>query len=453
NGERDAFDRGKLRAMTGPQARRRWLVLGRACALVVVGVTCAPRSRAVGSDEKVSGGEQHGRLDVTDRQARIALAGGVTRAALSATTAWRIDEQGGRQSLVRGAGGEGWRIEQRNGLLRVGGDGDDATPWRSGPFVARPTAAGFVVYNGKRYRGELWFSATDTGVLVVNRLAVEDYLRGVVPLELGTRQITDRPALEAQAIAARSYTYVRVPPDGISVPASGFHMVASVTNQVYGGVDVEHPLVNQAIDGTAGLVLRYAGRTVDAPYSSSCGGRTATPRDAWRDAREEPYLQSVDDTDAATGRPFCDISPRNHWVEELGERQISEAVRRAIELQGSTQPRATVVQDLQVSERTASGRVGALVFRTDRGDVTIRARDVRPTLRDARGAILSSTYFSVDRETRNGGRLTGVTLRGHGNGHGVGMCQWGAIGRARAGQDARTILRYYYPGTVVGFAD
>ena len=111
------------------------------------------------------------------------------------------------------------------------------------------------------------------------------------------------------------------------------------------------------------------------------------------------------------------------------------------------------VRNVTVSERTGSGRVGALVFRTDRGDVTIRARDVRAVLGDARGAILSSTYFSVDREAHSGGRVTGLTLRGNGNGHGVGMCQWGAIGRARAGQDARTILQHYYPGTAVGFAD
>ncbi|MBL0171352.1 MAG: SpoIID/LytB domain-containing protein [Gemmatimonadaceae bacterium] len=415
---------------------------------------CAPR----GTERRpaapvVSSEELHGRLDLTDRQARIALSGGVVRALVSATTPWRIDEQGGRQSLVRGAGGEGWRVEQRSGLLRVAGEGDDATPWRTGPFVARPTASGFLTYNGKRYRGELWFSATDSGVQVVNRLPVEDYLRGVVPLELGTRQPADRPALEAQVIAARSYAYVRVPAEGAPQPASGWHMVATVNNQVYGGVEVEHPLVNQAIDATAGLVLRYAGRTVDAPYYSACGGRTATPRDAWRDAREEPYLQSVDDIDLSTGRPYCDINPRNHWVEELGEQQLSEAVRRAIELQGSQQPQATGVRELQVAERSASGRVAVLQFRTDRGDITVRARDVRAVLRDARGANLSSTYFSVEREARNGGRLTGVTLRGNGNGHGVGLCQWGAIGRARAGQSARMILQHYYPGTVVGFAD
>jgi stage II sporulation protein D len=120
-----------------------------------------------------------------------------------------IDEQGGRQSLVRGGGGEGWRIEQRAGLLRVAGDGDDATPWRTGPFVARPTATdGFVQYNGKRYRGELWFTPTDTGILVVNQVPLEDYLRGVVPLEMGTRQPTDRPpSRRSRRAAMRTSAY------------------------------------------------------------------------------------------------------------------------------------------------------------------------------------------------------------------------------------------------------
>lgn len=426
---------------------------------VIVGaafaVACAPRiattkNPAMGAVRE----ELHGRLDGVDRTARIALAFGVARAAVTSTTKWRIDEQGGRQSLVKGGGGEGWRIEQRGTLLRVSGDGDDATPWRQGPFVARPTTSdGFVQYNGKRYRGELWFTPTDSGILVVNRVAVEDYLRGVVGLELGTRNATDRTALEAQAVAARSYSYIRVPANGATEPASGWHMLATVTNQVYGGVEAEHPLVNQAIDATTGLVLRYGGLIVDAPYFSACGGRTASPRDAWRDARDEPYLQPVDDVDPATGRPFCDISPRNHWTEELSEPQVNDAVRRALEAQGVQRPQTTTVRDIEVAERTASGRVGALVFRTDRGDIRIGARDVRNVLRDARGAILSSTYFSVDRAAHGGGRLTGLTLRGNGSGHGVGMCQWGAIGRARAGQDTRTILRHYYPGTTLGFAD
>jgi len=396
--------------------------------------------------------ERTGRLE-RDRVALVALNTRTVTAAVSATGLWRIDEQGGRVSLVKGRGDEPWRIEQKNGLLRVAGNGGDATPWREGPFVARPGGDTFLRFGGKRYRGELVFTATDSGVLVVNRVPVEDYLRGVVPMELPARNPAERAALEAQAIAARSYAYIRVPGGMVEEPLSGFNLVATVQNQVYGGADAEHPLVNEAIDRTAGQVLRYNGLIVDAPYSSSCGGRTATPGEAWRGVREEPYLQSVDDTDPRTGKPYCDLSPRNHWQADFDEAQLRDVVRRALQSSGAGNPRPAAVQSFTVPSRGRSGRAGSVVLRTDRGEVTIAARDIRLVMRDARGAILNSTYFSVDRESRGGGRLAGLTLRGAGNGHGVGMCQWGAIGRARAGADAREILRHYYPGTVVGFAD
>lgn len=404
--------------------------------------------------ERLAGPEMHGSLVDAERIARIALSGGVPKAVISATGEWRIDGEGGRQTFIRGAGGEGWRIERRGNLLRVAGDGNDATPYRAGPFVARVTTAdGYLQYEGKRYRGEIWFTATDSGVMVVNRLPVEAYLRGVVPLELGTRQPGDRAALEAQAVAARTYTYARVPAPNRPEPARGWHMVATVTNQIYGGVEVEHAVVDQAIAATAGFVLLYGGTLIDAPYYSSCGGRTATPREAWSESGAQPYLQVANDTDMRTGKPYCDISPKNHWTAELSEVQVNDAVRRALQLQGAQNPAPLQVRDVTIAQRTASGRVDALVFRTSRGDVTVRARDVRTVLRDARGAILSSTYFSIENQSQRGGRVTGLVLTGHGNGHGVGMCQWGAIGRARAGQNARTILQFYYPGTTIGFAD
>jgi stage II sporulation protein D len=168
---------------------------------------------------------------------------------------------------------------------------------------------------------------------------------------------------------------------------------------------------------------------------------------------DDSYLASVDDVDPRTGRPYCDISPRHQWQAEFDEAQLQDIVRRALQVSGARDPRPAAVQEFSVPARSRSGRVARVVLRTDRGDVTIAARDIRALLRDARGAILNSTYFSVDRETRGRGRLAGLTLRGVGHGHGVGMCQWGAIGRSRAGADARAILRHYYPGTVVGFAD
>ncbi len=409
----------------------------------------APAARAVAVADTADG-----LLDAGDRIAWIALQARVQSAPISATGAFQVLEQGGRVVLARGTGGEAWRIERNGRSLRVAAvKGNDATPWRAGPFVVRSGAAQHVVQHGeKRYRGELWISATDSGLLVVNRVPVEDYLRGVVPLELGTREVRDASALQAQAIAARSYAYVRVPADG-RVPISGHHMTATVQHQVYGGVAAEHPVVDDAIASTSGLVLRFDGQVVDGPYSSSCGGQTARPSEVWQHGHDHDYLQSVSDVNPATGRPYCDISPRHAWVASFDEPLLRQAVVRHLGTRGASGTTAPTVQAVQVGQRTPSGRVATLVVRTNRGTVTMNGHAIRDALRDARGAILNSTYFQVDREARSGSRVSGVTLRGAGNGHGVGMCQWGAIGRARAGQDVRAILRHYYPGTVVGFAD
>jgi len=74
---------------------------------------------------------------------------------------------------------------------------------------------------------------------------------------------------------------------------------------------------------------------------------------------------------------------------------------------------------------------------------------VRFILRTPSGSLLNSTYFTADATTGSSG-VERLVIRGNGYGHGIGMCQWGAIGRARAGQDYRTILTTYYTGTTVG---
>jgi stage II sporulation protein D len=396
-----------------------------------------------------------------ERMVRVALATALQMAPLSATAAWEVAEQGGARVLVRGTGGEPWRVEQQGGLLRVVGAGGDRTPWRPGPFVARPTAVGALVqYAGRRYRGELWILPLASGLTVVNRLPMEGYLRGVVPLELGTRAASDRAALEAQAIAARSFATVRVPRDEARLSARGWHLRAGVADQAYGGVEAEYPLADAAVAATAGLVLRYNGRVVTAPYSAACGGRTAAPGEAWDDAPDAPFLRPVDDHDPSTGRAWCDIAPESHWIQELDATVLSEAVRRVLAREapeGSAEDPATVawvpVRAVRVASRGRSGRIGTLLMSTDRGEVPVRAAALRGWLRGRRGGALASTYFAVDHATHDGGQVASLRLRGVGHGHGVGMCQWGAIGRARAGQDARTILQHYYPGTVVGPAD
>jgi stage II sporulation protein D len=129
--------------------------------------------------------------------------------------------------------------------------------------------------------------------------------------------------------------------------------------------------------------------------------------------------------------------------------EVASAVTRYLRGRGSSAV-VGAVRALRVDTRTGSGRVGTLVVESESGrETTLRGNEIRYALRRPGGELLNSTYFSVERgEGGTAGRT--FVIQGRGYGHGIGMCQWGAIGRARAGQDAATILRTYYPGTSVG---
>ncbi|MHB1312279.1 MAG: SpoIID/LytB domain-containing protein [Gemmatimonadaceae bacterium] len=388
-----------------------------------------------------------------DRDVRIALATAAASPGLAATGAWRVfDDREG--VLVRGRPGDAWTLERRGGQLRAVRADGFATAWRQGPLLLRTDRADdLVIFNGRRYRGVLRYFAADDGVnvLVVNALSVEQYLRGVVPQEIGSRSAAEQAAVEAQAVAARSYTFVRLAAAGGSAARNAnYDMVASTGDQVYGGVDGERAFGDAAVASTAGLVLRYGGRTVDAPYSATCGGETASPEEVWRTGATA-YLRRVSDRIPGTQRYYCDPAPRFAWTRTIEVGELDAALRQYLRAYTSVPAagpgHATAVT---IAERTPSGRVGRLVIDTDAGRFTLRGNDVRYVLRVPGGEILNSTYFTVESETGAGGSLRRLVIRGNGWGHGIGMCQWGAIGRARAGQDFRTILRTYYPGTDVG---
>jgi len=266
-------------------------------------------------------------------------------------------------------------------------------------------------------------------------------------LEIGTKDPRDAAAVQAQAVTARSYAYVHAGAGGASRP---YDITASVSDQLYGGADVETALSNTAVAATRGLVLQYGGRVVNAPYHSACGGTTAAADEIWRSA-DEPYLQRVSDRIPGTDRFYCDIAPRFRWTRTLDGRTLREALVKYLSTYTATPGGYPgTPRDIQIDTRTPSGRVGTLKIATDRGNYVLRGNDIRYVLREPGGEILNSTLFSVDVTTASDGSVSRLVMRGAGYGHGVGMCQWGAIGRARAGQDYLTILRTYYPGTSVG---
>jgi stage II sporulation protein D len=267
-------------------------------------------------------------------------------------------------------------------------------------------------------------------------------------MEIGnTRSMEEFAAVEAQAVAARSYAYVRL---GWPGNRRWYDLRPTVVDQAYGGVNAETVVGTRAVESTAGLVLKYEGRLANAPYHSTCGGSTAEAPEAWP-TRGEPYLRRVSDEVPGTDRYYCDISPRFRWTKQLpGERLDAGVARYLREYAAVPAGGPGHVRAVAVVGRTPSGRAESVEITTGRGGpYVLRGNDARFVLRSVSGDILNSAAFAVESASASGGRLTRLTLRGAGYGHGVGMCQWGAIGRARAGQDFRTILESYFPGTSV----
>ena len=397
-------------------------------------------------------------MDEGDQPVRIALATSAESAKVGGTGTWRIYSRNSANLVTSGTAGSTMRIERRgNQLVAVKADGS-VTSRQTAPLLIRATTPGsFVTWNGKRYRGELIVRPNNGGLLVVNRLGVESYLRGVVPLEIGgVAKPGDEAAVEAQAVAARSYSYIHIADAG----NRGFDMYASVQDQAYGGADAEQPMSDRAVENTRNMVLRYAGRIINTPYSSTCGGRTAEVREVWWRRNDEPYLRSVSDQVPGTDRYYCDISGRFRWTSTFDQAQLRESLEKYLgtvtnETEPAVAASATARRSLgritgfSVTGRTRNDRVASVSIQTERGNYVVRGNDVRFVLRTPGGSLLNSTYFTAESRAGSSGAIEQLTIRGGGYGHGIGMCQFGAIGRARAGQDYKTILTSYYQGTTV----
>ena len=331
-------------------------------------------------------------------------------------------------------------------------------------LTLEPVNAGdFMIWDGRRWRGSLQVNACaadGAGLTVVNVVELEDYLGGVVPLEIGRgRPKSDRAAVEAQAVAARTYAVMRLGGHG----DRGFDLYADTRDQVYGGVDVEDPAATAAIVTTSGLVLRGGGELAATFFHANCGGHTAAKEAVWPVA-PDPLLRGVPDQ-RPDGRPWCADGRGSQWRQQWTWAELTEVLGRSLpaylrylssparaawagdafspSVAGADGGDPGALHDLQVAERSRDGRVAVLEVVTAAGIYRVRGGRIRWVLRAPRGksTLLRSTWFDL---TVDGGK--GVTAVGRGHGHGLGLCQDGAVARARAGQSARAILEHYYPG-------
>jgi stage II sporulation protein D len=339
--------------------------------------------------------------------------------------------------------GEQWRVVPSGGGIGL------QPPGRMGPapadmiVVLATDPAEQVRVNGRTYRGAVEIVRDTAGLTVVNRVLLEAYLLGVVSAEMGRRSESEFEALKAQAVVSRTYALRNLRRRA----ALGFDLHAGVADQVYSGSASETPEGLQAVGSTRGLVLTHGGAPIDAFYYSTCGGQTADGTEAFR-AASRPYLRSFPDVDA-NGEAYCRISPRYRWREEWTGGALRTTLRRTLPATARvTAAMADEVRDVYVAQRTASGRVGRLGITLRADHVMVDGPQVRQVLRPATGDLLRSAAFTLT-STRAGQAISRLVAEGSGAGHGVGLCQWGAVGRARVGQDYRSILGAYYPGATL----
>ncbi len=307
------------------------------------------------------------------------------------------------------------------------------------------------------YAGRLRLQPNAYGTYtLVNEVPLETYLRGVVPHEIGA----DAPyaAVEAQAIIARTYALRNLRRFALD----GYELCADTQCQVYNGLSGTVPNTDRAIAATRGQVLTYQNQLVDAVYSSTTGGVTASFSDIWNGA-DRPYLQPV--VDAASNiwnlsyQSLADeqnlqqfISLRQGfnetgwsmflWRKERSMEQITQDLQRYFEVNKSPLANFKTVQQMQVVQRAPGGRILKLAVQTERGIFVLQKDEVRNAFSAPR-----STLFYLQPLNKGNKTLWGYAFVGGGLGHGVGLSQTGSYGLAQLGWSSSRILNFYYPGT------
>jgi stage II sporulation protein D len=310
--------------------------------------------------------------------------------------------------------------------------------WLEAAAPASLVTAGDFALNRRSYRGRLQVRPNGASLQAINHVPLESYLPSVVGSEMPASW--PQPALRAQAVAARTYALRQ------RKPSAPFDLSATVSSQVYKGIEAETVSTREAVAATRGQVLTYGGQLANTVFHSSAGGVTENSGDLW--SQQLPYLVSVPD--------FDQQSPVHQWQQRLEPEQLQQAFAET----GG-------VDRLEVLATTASGRVRQARVQGPRGILVLSGAQLRsrlglrstlvrfelvpPEIASAAPALATvppppplpvlegQPSLQVPRPS--------LLAIGRGFGHGVGMSQWGAHAMAQRGHSYEQILGHYYRGT------
>ncbi|MDO5715865.1 MAG: SpoIID/LytB domain-containing protein [Tissierellia bacterium] len=258
-----------------------------------------------------------------------------------------------------------------------------------------------------KYRGGMNFRINNNQLDLINRVSMEDYLKGVVPKEMSPSFPSE--ALKAQAVCSRSFALA----NQNKYQKYGYNLNDTTSSQVYRGLNVEKSSTNAAVQETENEILTYQGEVANAIFCASSGGVTAAAHEVWG-GKEIPYL-------------IChkDDYSMHPWTLKLSQ-------------EGLKNYGIGNVKDIQIVERDSSGRVQLIKILGDNGEKTISGNIFRSIYGNT---IMKNTFFDIEKKEN------GFLLTGNGYGHGVGMSQYGAVEMAKSKKDYREILDFYFPGT------
>ncbi|MBI5623264.1 MAG: SpoIID/LytB domain-containing protein [Elusimicrobia bacterium] len=409
----------------------------------------------------------------------------VARAAVSwsVNAPFRVRDAVTGKDLARGEPGQMWSVrrlvQKRRAVLQVSAAGLGTRLQSSRPIVIRPDdpsrsvilvdfeacvdGGRCALQADRRLRGELEIASypAKRSLKLINRINLEDYTHGVIAMEMPIGSPLE--ALKAQATLARSHA-LHIKTVTRRHRKEGFDLCDSQHCQVYGGVGAETARSLEIARATRGMIVSYGGKPGHVIYSSNCGGRTQSGSDltGWGGL---PYWRGVSELQGSSDLPdspwalrlwlrsippaYCKPSTSVHashfrWARVLSFADLEEKLGRS--------RRIGRLMALRPGKRSPGGNLNSLKVIGTRGGFTIT--DEMALRSQLSVGSLRSTLFVLDMEylPKPAGKgppaliPTQAILYGGGWGHGVGMCQSGAMGRAEAGQTFQEIIKAYFHG-------
>lgn len=303
----------------------------------------------------------------------------------------------------------------------------------------------------KSYRGVLEILPVNGALQVINTVNLEEYLYSVVPSEMPADW--PKEALKAQAVAARSEAIFKLGRH----KENGFDFCPEVHCQTYAGVEKEKESAIASVDETRGILMQYNSKTIDAVYSSNCGGHTQSGIFGFPD--NMPFLNAgIDSVESKLIFPLTPLQLEN-WIKRLKvptfcslDNDSNSSSFRWVRIYSASELNRILnntfdmgqLRKIIVLKREVSGHISSIRIIGNKNSLILdKELNIRKTLGDLRSSMFKiEIKYGADKSPDK------FIFYGGGWGHGVGMCQRGARGMAQSGYDYKQILDHYFKGII-----